>query len=313
MIKLQYILLLIHIFHYGKAWNPTSFPVIDAEIAVPSYDRRAKPIESRSSKTYQELLLPTKYFRPFVQNNGYGNNLQAHAPQRIQIVQWMKKEGDSFKKGDTILILEGDDEFLGENHGLRIKKGLIAAEDGILVRIKKFESEIISFHDDFEADIVLRTNSLAIIQSTSFINVEIDSNTLLDVQIQQERHEEQRKTKAKRLAKETTAKNQERFEKLSELTRWKAEAKQKTRNSEQATERNGKDTQLTQWKDDTKKKLKEAKQRGELNDSIEENGEEESSQSITGSVDGDQNEQQDEKRSLQTFWLKMKILCQHRI
>ena len=56
--------------------------------------------------------------------------------EEIRVMQWEKQPGDRINKGDTIVLMEGLDSFMGASSTLKVVKELIATHDGILKDIK---------------------------------------------------------------------------------------------------------------------------------------------------------------------------------
>ena len=51
----------------------------------------------------------------------------------VRIMQWEKQVGDTIRKGETILLCEGEESLTGASSSLRVLKDVIAEDDCMLV------------------------------------------------------------------------------------------------------------------------------------------------------------------------------------
>ena len=63
----------------------------------------------------------------------------------VRIMQWEKQVGDTIRKGETILLCEGEESLTGASSSLRVLKDVIAEDDCMLVEIK-VASGPVDFH-----------------------------------------------------------------------------------------------------------------------------------------------------------------------
>ena len=209
---------------------------IDAEILM--HQSICTPIRnqiatSHRSKSYKELYLSIDLFPPLTTTDYHMlNHPEQKKPlQRVEVIEWKKKEGDTIRKGDTLALLQGLDDSIGASHAYPIIKEVIADQDGVLLKILKRAQDQIVYFDLFSANMKLRSSPLAIIEPQSFIDIDIDRNTKVDIEVQKEMFDRKRQQKARH--KENENKEQEQAD---ELLRWKAIAEQRSKEALQFLE-----------------------------------------------------------------------------
>ena len=215
---------------------------IDAEILM--HQSICTPIRnqiatSHRAKSYKELCLSIDLFPPLTTTDYHMLNHPEQDPplQIVKVIQWRKKEGDTIRRGDTLVLLQGLDDSVGASHTFPIIKEVIAEQDGVLLKILKAAQDQIVYLDSFSAKMKLRSSPLAIIEPQSFIDIDIDRNTKMDIEVQKEMFDRKRQQKARHKEKQNKAiLQQQEQEQADELLRWKAIAEQKSKEALQFLE-----------------------------------------------------------------------------
>ena len=170
-IQLLLFILLSISFQFGESWVPPSrslkrksIPallfgheddiIIDVEILDADNDHSTK---SASVMKRNLIMIPRDLFPRISDAHSNNNNANSNnnnnsnngwnvdeLPQGsqnpsndlVKIMQWEKQVGDTIRKGETILFVEGEESLTGASSSLRVLKDVIAEDDGKLVEIK---------------------------------------------------------------------------------------------------------------------------------------------------------------------------------
>jgi hypothetical protein len=163
--------------------NKEQEDIIDVEYSRSSFSTSDSIQEEESQKRNMrknEIFIPlTLFSSPFQQRGDtvYYEPSTNFSPQscdqlssdqqngEIKIMQWEKQIGDTIRKGETILLVEGEDSLMGASSNLRVLKELISDQDGILRDIK-VPSGLVDFH-----------TPLGILEPMDILDVELENDT----------------------------------------------------------------------------------------------------------------------------------------
>jgi hypothetical protein len=232
-----------------KYQNDDSYLFIDVEVL----DHQSLPTTTRTphtTRTYKELRLPVDIFPSLSvsassthdeiqqQHRSRFADYQSTSTVKIKIVEWKKRVGDTIRQGDTIAILER----LDTKYGTKETTEVTSDQDCVLVSTLQHEREEIKIRKNNKTPI------LAIFQPLSFLTVEIDINTRVDLQLQNDIQDEKRRKRVKRIQTEQEAREQGNQIQAKELARFQAEAQRKVQLAQQHAVWQQKRKELFNWK-----------------------------------------------------------------